>query len=80
MARSAAARLATKGATRTTGVAAARAIPFLGGFVGGGFDAAAAVAAGGRAMRRFLPPKPPVDFDRVAKRVDPRSSRLRFRS
>ena len=64
MARSAAARMATKGATRTSGVAAARAIPFLGGFVGGGFDAAAAVAAGGRAMRRFLPPKPPVDFDR----------------
>jgi hypothetical protein len=64
MARTAAARLATKGATRTTGVAAARAIPFLGGFVGGGVDAAAAVAAGGRAMRRFLPPKPPVDFDR----------------
>ena len=64
MARTAAARLATKGATRTTGVAAARAIPFLGGFVGGGFDAAAAVAAGGRATRRFLPPKPTrVDAD-----------------
>ena len=64
MARSAAARMATKGATRTSGVAAARSIPFLGGFVGGGFDAAAAVAAGGRATRRFLPPKPPVDLDR----------------
>ena len=64
MARTAAARMATKGATSTTGVAAARAIPFLGGFVGGGFDAAAAVAAGGRATRRFLPPKPTrVDAD-----------------
>jgi hypothetical protein len=59
------ARLATKGATRNHGVAAARAIPFLGGFVGGGFDAAAArPPRGGRATRRFLPPKPTrVDAD-----------------
>ena len=36
----------------------ARALPIVGGIVGGGFDASHAAAAGKRATRRFLPPKP----------------------
>ena len=56
LARSAAARLVTKGATRGGGIAAARAIPLLGGFVGGGFDAYSVSTAGRRAKKRFLPP------------------------
>ena len=57
LARLAASRVAARGAARSTGQVAARAIPLIGGVVGGGIDAAAADATGRRAIRRFLPPK-----------------------
>ena len=59
IARIAAARLVARGAARGSGALVARALPIVGGLVGGGFDASHAAAAGNRATRRFLPPKPP---------------------
>ena len=58
IARIAAARLVARGAARGSGALVARALPIVGGIVGGGFDASHAAAAGKRATRRFLPPKP----------------------
>ena len=58
IARIAAARLVARGAARGSGAIVARALPIVGGIVGGGFDASHAAAAGKRATRRFLPPKP----------------------
>jgi hypothetical protein len=59
IARIAAARLVARGAARGSGALVARALPIVGGLIGGGFDASHAAAAGKRATRRFLPPKPP---------------------